>query len=170
MNSPLKAYLADLASRTAMDISLVNDNARIHHTPRRESRPITSPRLCRWDSMGSTNSIKEMTLIAPIRAKSFSNKAIHLRRPISRRNCTWRCDTDKVLLRYLISHLRLDLSYWAPPPPKSMADEDFDIQRALDDITFACDEDSFQKEKLEKQCYRTNMSSSWKNASLLIRI
>jgi hypothetical protein len=136
MNSPLNAYFADLANSSAMDISLVNDNARLQDTRRRE-RAMTSRRLCRWDSRGSNDSIKEIIPIAPIRAKrSSSNTAIPS--SISRRNCPWRCDTDKVIL-----------PYWAPPPPKNPADEDFDIQRALDDITFACDEGSFQ-EKLEK--------------------
>jgi hypothetical protein len=69
MNSPLNAYFADLANKAARNISLVNDNAKIQHTPSRKI-PMTSPRLCRWDSMGFNDSIKkeEMIPIAPIRA------------------------------------------------------------------------------------------------------
>jgi hypothetical protein len=159
MNSPLNTYFDDLANRTAMDISLVNDNARIHHTPRREG-PMTSSRLCRWDSMGSNDSIKEMTPIAPIRAKrSSSDTAIPSSKGDLKKEMplTMRYRQGSTALPYL---LLVDLPYWAPPPKKP-ADEDFDSQRALDDITFACDEDSFQKEKLEKQSYRTNMNSSW---------
>jgi hypothetical protein len=66
MNSPLNTYFADLANRTAQDISLVNDNARLQHMPRRESPMTSPPRLSRWDNMGSNDSIKEMTPIARI--------------------------------------------------------------------------------------------------------
>jgi hypothetical protein len=105
--------------------------------------------------------------------------AFHLRRPIARRNCPWRCDTDTVILSYLISfstchialpylpfstcHIeRLHLRRTRPLTRTLTSNVLWTILPLPVTKTFS------KKEQLEKRSYRTsNMSSSRNNASLI---